>query len=53
MVYQIIGLSVIIAIFSGFWGVKNGYSFWRQFVTGFIASSGIIALIYKLVKDYL
>jgi len=53
MVYTIIGLSLLIATFSGFWGTKNGYSFWRQFVTGFIASTGIIALIYKLVKDYL
>ena len=53
MVYQIVVFSTVIAIFSGYWGVKNGYSFWRQFVTGFIASSAIIALIYKLVKDYL
>jgi hypothetical protein len=51
--YYIIGASVLIAIFSGFYGQKLGYSFWRQFITGFIASFGIIALIYKLVKEYL
>jgi len=51
--YYIIGASLLIATFSGFWGTKNGYSFWRQFITGFIASFGIIALVYKLVKDYL
>jgi hypothetical protein len=53
MIYNIIGLSFLIALFSGFYGQKQGYSFWRQFITGFIASSGIITIIYKLVKDYL
>jgi len=53
MIYYIIGGSFLVATFSGFWGIKNGYSFWRQFITGFIAASGIIALIYKLVKEYL
>lgn len=42
-----------IALVSGLYGQKNGYSFWRQFITGFIASLGILSLIVKLVRDYL
>lgn len=45
--------SLAIALFSGFYGQKNGYSFWRQFITGFIASLGILSLCVKLIKDYL
>lgn len=50
--YWIIGFSFLIALISGFWGKKQGYSFYRQFITGFIASAGILALAYKLIKDY-
>ncbi len=53
MIYNIIGLSFVIALFNGFYGQKQGYSFWRQFITGFIAAAGIITLVYKLIKDYL
>jgi len=53
MVYYIVISSFLIALFSGFYGKKQGYSFSRQFVTGFIASAGIITIIYKLIKDYL
>jgi hypothetical protein len=52
MIYYVLSGSFCIALFSGFYGQKLGYSFWRQFITGFIASAGIISLIYKLVKDY-
>ncbi len=53
MIYKIIGLSLIVAVINGFYWRKQGYSFSRQFVTGFIAAAGIISLIYKLIKDYL
>lgn len=42
-----------IALTSGLYGQRNGYSFWRQFITGFIAAMGILALAVKLIKDYL
>jgi len=45
--------ALAIAVFSGFYGQKNGYSFWRQFITGFIASLGILLLCVKLIQDYL
>jgi hypothetical protein len=51
--YYIIGGSFLVALFSGFYGQKLGYSFWRQFITGFIAAAGIISLVYKLIKEYL
>lgn len=45
--------SLIIALISGVYGQRNGFSFWRQFITGFIASIGILSLMVKLVKEYL
>ena len=53
MIFWIVLAAVGIATFSGFFGQKQGYSFWRQFITGFIASVAILSLIVKLVKDYL
>jgi hypothetical protein len=52
MIYNIIGLSILVALINGFYGKKEGYSFSRQFITGFIAAAGIITIIYKLIKDY-
>lgn len=45
--------ALIIALISGLYGQRSGYSFWRQFITGFIAALGILSLIVKLIKDYL
>ncbi|MDX1349506.1 MAG: hypothetical protein R3279_04625 [Putridiphycobacter sp.] len=45
--------SFFIALISGLSGKKNGYSFWRQFITGFIAALGILSLLVKLIRDYL
>ena len=52
MIYWVILMSLLVAMVSGFYGQKRGYSFWRQFITGFLASMGIMSLMVKLVQDY-
>lgn len=52
MLSLLIGLSVLFALINGFIGQRKGYSFLRQFITGLIASAGILTLIYNLIKDY-
>ncbi|MFD1550914.1 hypothetical protein [Putridiphycobacter roseus] len=52
MFYWVILAALAIASLSGFWGIRQGYSFWRQFITGFIASVAILSTIVKLVKEY-
>lgn len=44
--------AVSIATFSGFYGQRSGYSFWRQFITGLIASYGILSIVLKLITEY-
>lgn len=46
-------LSLIIGLFSGWIVQRNGYSFGQYFVTGFIASAGILGIVFKILMDYL
>jgi uncharacterized membrane protein len=49
----VITLSLITGLISGLVVRKWGYSFGRYFVTGFIAASGVLGIIYKILIDYL
>ena len=44
---------LLIGLITGLIVKRNGYSFIRYFVTGTIAGSGILAIIIKIVQDYL
>lgn len=46
-------ISAVVGLISGWLVQKKGYSFVNYFVTGFIASCGILAIIYKLISEYL
>ncbi len=52
LIYVLI-LSLIVGLFSGWIVQKNGYSFKTYFVTGFIASCGVLGIVFKLIMDYL
>lgn len=43
----------VIGLMAGLILRKQGYSFVRYFVTGFLAGSGILGIIVKIVRDYL
>lgn len=32
---------------------KDGYSFWRYFVTGFLMGAGLLGIILKIIGDYM
>ena len=49
----VISLALLIGLVSGKMVQKKGYSFGYYFVTGFIASCGILGIIVKIIKDYL
>ena len=44
---------LLIGLFAGLILRKEGYSFKRYFVTGFLAGAGILGIIIKILKDYL
>jgi predicted branched-subunit amino acid permease len=44
---------LLIGLVAGLILRKQGYSFVRYFVTGFLAGSGILGIIVKIVRDYL
>jgi len=44
---------LLIGLVAGLILRKQGYSFARYFVTGFLAGSGILGIIVKIVRDYL
>ncbi|MCG8578120.1 MAG: hypothetical protein MI810_24785 [Flavobacteriales bacterium] len=48
----VLGISLLIGLLSGLLVKRSGYSFWRYFVTGFIASCGILGIAYNLLRDY-
>ena len=52
-VYLILGLSLVISIVAAKRLTSKGYSFWHYFIAGFIASCGILGIIFKIINDYL
>lgn len=49
----VVGLSLIVGLVSGWLVRRKGYSFLQYFVTGFIASCGILGIIFKIILDYI
>lgn len=49
----VVFLSLLIGLISGLIVRRWGYSFGQYFVTGFIAASGVLGIIYKIIIDYL
>ncbi len=49
----VVTLSLGIGLLSGWLVQKKGYSFKQYFVSGFIASCGILGIIFKIIMDYL
>lgn len=45
--------ALIIGLFAGLILRKQGYSFKRYFVTGFLAGAGILGIALKIIMDYL
>jgi hypothetical protein len=52
-VYLVLGLSLIISVVAAKKLTSNGYSFGYYFIASFIASCGILGIIFKIVNDYL
>jgi len=52
VIYVVI-LSLLIGFISGYMVRRKGYSFKQYFVSGFIASCGILGIIFKILMDYL
>gem|GEM_PF-2966086 len=52
LVYVLV-LSLGVGLFSGWIVQRNGYSFKTYFVSGFIASCGVLGIVFKLIMDYL
>lgn len=49
----IIVLSLITGLVAGMIVKKRGYSFWYYAISGFMASCGILVIIFKILMDYL
>jgi hypothetical protein len=49
----VISISFVIGLVSGLMVRKKGYSFGQYFVAGFIASCGILGIVFKIIMDYL
>ncbi|MGB1104067.1 MAG: hypothetical protein ACPG21_10620 [Crocinitomicaceae bacterium] len=49
----VLTVSLLIGLFTGYFLQRRGYSFWRYFVSGFIAACGILVIIFKILLDYL
>ncbi|MFT4601534.1 MAG: hypothetical protein ACI857_001715 [Arenicella sp.] len=49
----IVGGGILIGIIAALILRKQGYSFVRYFVTGFLAGCGILGIIVKILRDYL
>lgn len=45
--------ALIIGLIAGLILQKQGYSFSRYFVTGFLAGAGILGIALKIIMDYL
>lgn len=51
--FYVIVLSLIIGLLSGWIVQRKGYSFKTYFVSGFIASCGILGIVFKIIMEYL
>ncbi len=49
----VISISLAVGLLTGLIVRKWGYSFNRYFVTGFIASCGVLGIVFKIIRDYL
>ena len=49
----VVSISLVIGLISGWMVQKKGYSFKQYFVSGFIASCGILGIIFKIIMDYI
>lgn len=45
--------ALLIGLIAGLILQKQGYSFTRYFVTGFLAGAGILGIALKIIMDYL
>jgi hypothetical protein len=52
-VYLILGLSLLISFLAAKKLSASGYSFWYYFIAVFIASCGVLGIIFKIVIDNL
>ncbi len=52
-VIYVLCISLVIAVITGFMVRRKGYSFLHYFVTGFIASCGVLGIAFKIISDYL
>lgn len=48
----VISISLIAGTISGLIVRRWGYSFSRYFITGFLASCGILGVVFKIIRDY-
>ncbi len=46
-------IATAVGLISGWILQQKGYSFANYFVTSFIATCGILAIVYKLISEYL
>ena len=51
-VFYVIVISFLVGLVTGWIVRKNGYSFWYYAVSSFIASCGILGIIFKIIMDY-
>lgn len=49
----VVSISLVVGLLSGLLVRRKGYSFAQYFVTGFIASCGILGIVFKIIMDYL
>ncbi len=52
-IIYVVSISLVIGLISGWMVQKKGYSFKQYFVSGFIASCGILGIIFKIIMDYI
>ncbi len=52
-IVYVVSISLVIGLISGWMVQKKGYSFKQYFVSGFIASCGILGIIFKIIMDYI
>ncbi|NOQ74976.1 MAG: hypothetical protein GQ574_23385 [Crocinitomix sp.] len=52
-IIYVVSISLVVGLLSGWMVQKKGYSFKQYFVSGFIASCGILGIVFKIIMDYL
>lgn len=51
-ILYVVIISTVIALFAGFTLRKKGYTFAYYFISVFIASVGILGIVFKIIMDY-